>query len=194
MNHFKIKYYLIFLVTSLTFLFSCSENTTEPTQSSYTYNIPEQLNDGWNVGSLTNVGLTTEPLVNMMEYLNGRDDHRVHSIIIIKDSTLVFEEYFADFYFDTDHVQSEGEWIEYDRNTLHFMASVTKSFTSVLFGIAMDEGLIQSVDETVLSHYPAYSSFMIDQKADITIKHLLTMSAGLAWEKIHIHSEIPEMM
>ncbi len=60
------------------------------------------------------------------------------------------------------------------------MASVTKSFTSVLFGIAMDEGLIQSVDETVLSHYTAYSSFMIDQKADITIKHLLTMSAEAA--------------
>jgi CubicO group peptidase (beta-lactamase class C family) len=183
MNLCKIKFYLILLFTSLTFLFSCSENTNEPTQSSYTYNIPEQVNDGWKVGSISSVGLTAEPLVNMMEYLNGKDEHRIHSIIIIKDSTLVLEEYFADFYFDTDHVQSEGEWIEYDRNTLHFMASVTKSFTSVLFGIAMDEGLIQSVDETVISHYPAYSSFMTDQKADITIKHLLTMSAGLAWDE-----------
>jgi len=62
----------------------------------------------------------------------------INSIIVVKDGKILVEEYFngADPY------------------TLHDIRSAGKSFTSALAGIAIDKGLIKSVDEELLSFYP----------------------------------------
>lgn len=59
-------------------------------------------------------------------------------------------------------------------STLH-VYSVTKSVVSILIGIAIDQGAIQSVDQKIMDFYPDYS---IEKNAliqQITIKDLLTM-------------------
>ncbi|MBP1995410.1 serine hydrolase domain-containing protein [Paenibacillus eucommiae] len=63
-------------------------------------------------------------------------------------------------------------------NDTHHVASVTKSITSALIGIAIDTGCIKSVDEKVLDFFPEYVSGATDiQKRGVTIRHLLTMTA-----------------
>ena len=57
--------------------------------------------------------------------------------------------------------------------------SVTKSVTSLLIGIAIDQGLIKSVDDYVMDYYKeTYTPKRGEQTIfKVTIKHLLTMTA-----------------
>ncbi|MGE0567007.1 MAG: serine hydrolase domain-containing protein [Bacteroidia bacterium] len=55
-------------------------------------------------------------------------------------------------------------------------ASMLKSWVGVLIGIAIDKGLIESVDTPVCQYLPEWEQGCTNQ---ITIKHLLTMSAGI---------------
>ena len=46
-------------------------------------------------------------------------------------------------------------------------------------GVALDRKLIASLDEPVFSYFPEYSDITTPEKNAITLRHLLTMSAGL---------------
>jgi len=58
----------------------------------------------------------------MKDFMSG-NDRNIHSILIVKDKKLVFEEYFYG----------------YNREKLHYLASVSKSITSILVGIALEQ-------------------------------------------------------
>ena len=85
---------------------------------------------------------------------------RMQSFLVAKENELIVEEYFhrkGDY--RPQHVQS-----------------VTKSITSLLIGIAIDQGYIKSEDESIKDYFPEYFSKPHDKrKADITIKQLLAM-------------------
>ena len=68
-------------------------------------------------------------------------------------------------------------------NDLHNLASVTKSVTSVLFGIALDQGLIPDTDDALFKYFPEYASFNDSLKSRITLRHLLTMTSGFEWNE-----------
>ncbi len=173
----------IFFIWTIAIASCHKANLTQTLSEDYVYQKPVQTDDGWEVTSLTNVAMNQQPLVQMMSTIHKTSDHRIHSLLVIKDGKLVFEEYFPGHAFDTNQISSEGPWIQYDRETLHFMASVTKSVTSVIFGIAVDQNIITDVHAPVREYYPSYPSIWIDQKSAITIRHLLSMSAGLAWDE-----------
>jgi|GEM_PF-1907074 len=70
------------------------------------------------------------------------------------------------------------------RDDTHNIHSVTKSFTSALVGIAIDRGMIGSVDEKVFDFFPEHADLMDDDslKAELTIEDLLTMRSGIDWD------------
>ncbi len=163
--------------------FSCSEDKNPvSSESGYNYEVPEQATDGWITASMTDVGMDTEPVSVLMNDLLNRDDDFIHSLLIIKNGNLVFEEYFAGHQFD---LSSENPLdlveVDFDKHTLQFQASVSKSITSALVGIAIDQGLIQGVDEELFSFFPDYQDLNIGEKSQITLHHLLTMTSGLPW-------------
>ena len=159
--------------------------------SEYGYRIPEQVDDGWKTATLTDEGMKTEPLVHLMNNLLNRNDHFIHGIVIIKNGKLIFEEYFSgrDLVVNEETIKkvvSPGGELEtrerrFDRATLHFQASVTKSITSLLLGIALDRKLIRGVDEKMSSFFPEYSGFLRGEKNNITLKHMLSMASGIPW-------------
>jgi CubicO group peptidase (beta-lactamase class C family) len=59
------------------------------------------------------------------------------------------------------------------------VASVTKSVMSILVGIALDEGVLGSVDQTLSELLPEYAAIMAPDVAGITLGQVLTMTAGL---------------
>jgi CubicO group peptidase (beta-lactamase class C family) len=63
------------------------------------------------------------------------------------------------------------------------MRSVSKSVTSLLVGIAFDRGLLTDLDASVFSFFPEYEALRTPEKDRITLRHLLTMSSGLAWNE-----------
>ena len=86
------------------------------------------------------------------------------AFLIIKDDRLVYENYFNG----------------YGRDSINTSFSVAKSFVSALVGIAIDEGLIDSVDDPITRYIPELEDRDIRYSA-ITIKDLLSMASGLRY-------------
>ena len=152
----------------------------------YKYSVPEQLDDGWETADLRDVGLNLNPLNLLMNQISKGEYDKLHSVLIIKDGYLVFEEYFDGYKFNFSGRLFRGEYLDYDRDTLHHQASVTKAFTSALIGIAIEQGSIESVDTPVFDYFPEYSEHCTPLKEEMTIEHLLTMTSGLDWNGMEI--------
>jgi CubicO group peptidase (beta-lactamase class C family) len=72
----------------------------------------------------------------------------------------------------------------YRRGDLHTMQSVTKSVTSIVIGIATARRDFPSLDTPVLTYFDAAKIANVDdRKRRMTLRHLLTMTAGLDWNE-----------
>lgn len=69
-------------------------------------------------------------------------------------------------------------WNNYKQDDSVHIASVTKSITSILVGIAIDKGYIKNVNQKVLEFFPEYIVKKGEKTIkEVTINHLLTMTA-----------------
>jgi CubicO group peptidase (beta-lactamase class C family) len=89
------------------------------------------------------------------------DFDQLRAIVVATDDRIVFEQYYG-----TDQ---EAYW---------GVQSVTKSVVSTLIGIALHEGLIGSLDDTLAQLLPRYADVMSAKVAGTTLRLLLTMTAG----------------
>jgi len=90
----------------------------------------------------------------------------VRSLLLVRHGRLVYEKYFR------------GASAEQAFN----VKSVTKSVTSALTGIALREQLLRGLDQKVSELLPEYFNAQTDaRKREITLRHLLTMTAGFEW-------------
>lgn len=149
----------------------------------YHYSTPETANDGWVVAKAGDAGLNQGVLCDMMDHIINTEDHNIHNILIFKDNKLVFEEYFEGYLYSGDPPGSNGEYVQYDRETDHYLASVSKTVTSAIFGVAVKLGYITDIHEKVVDIFPEYLDILTGEKADIDIEHLLTMTTGLSWDE-----------
>jgi CubicO group peptidase (beta-lactamase class C family) len=179
--HQRDKIFLTYLIILLILICisACNKDNSPLFESQY--EIPQQTDDGWETASLVSVGMNETPLLNLLDQLKKTEDHKIHSLLIIKDGKLVFEEYFPGEKFNL--AQYTGE-TGFDREDTHNLCSATKSFTSALIGIAIDKGFIQSVDQKVFDFFPEYSYILnsTPEKGDMTVEDLLTMRSGLQWD------------
>ena len=146
----------------------------------------EKTTNGWKTADLEEVGLKADILANLVELVNDGTYQNVHSIVIARDGKLVFEQYFPGYSWNFYEENFQGELTDFDPEELHNQASVTKSFTSTLIGIAIDKGFINGVDDKLFNYFPEYAHLADDRKNSITIEHLLTMTAGLEWNGLDV--------
>lgn len=176
----------VFVLFCALFLISCGP--------AYTYTQPEQMGDGWQTASLETVGINERIIGKAVDKIRDGTYPNVHSILLVKDNKLVFEVYFDGYAWDYDGDHFQGDFTSFQADTLHTTMSVTKSFTSALVGIAIDQGFISSVSEPMFAFFPDYahlgdrSSDLSDEISDeisseISLGHLLSMSSGLAWNE-----------
>jgi len=103
-----------------------------------------------------------------MEEMIEKEYVNLTGVLVEKDGRRVYEHY----------------WRGMTKNNPIHVYSVTKSIFSALFGIAMGDGLIKSVDQKVLDFFPEYDMKVEDEVLkQITLKHLLTMTATYRTEK-----------
>ena len=128
------KFYFLLLLLLGCFFAACSEEVNSPasTNNNIVFTIPEETGDGWQTASLPSVGLSETKLLQMLGYLQGNPDHKIHSILIIKNNMLVFEEYFPGDKFNLGQYTGENG---FDREDTHNLCSATKSFVSACIGI-----------------------------------------------------------
>jgi len=177
-----LKFYILFIFFCLISVLGCREESpVEIPAPEYSYEIPENIGDGWQTTSLQDAGLNAEIISGMMSSLLERQNHNLHSVLIAKNGKLVLEEYFRGYKYDPENIQGLGDLIEFGIDTLHYFANGTKSITSLLFGIGINEGNEVNLNDFLYAYYPEYSTLFSNNKRSITIQHLLNMSAGLDW-------------
>jgi CubicO group peptidase (beta-lactamase class C family) len=111
-------------------------------------------------------------------------DGNSHQNLISSQYEPGFEKYESVAFIVIQHnkIISEQYWDDYGPHSLSNSFSMAKSIISLLVGCAIDDGFIQSVDQPVGDFLPQWSSY--DDKV-LTIKDLLTMSAGVKWDESH---------
>jgi CubicO group peptidase (beta-lactamase class C family) len=92
----------------------------------------------------------------------------LHSLLVQRHGVLVAEDYFHGF----------------EPDSLHDVRSVTKSVVSILTGIAVEEGYIGSIDQTLGELLPGLAATLPVEKSRISVRDLLMMSSGLDWHEL----------
>lgn len=142
---------------------------------------PIARDDGWPVVSINEDKLVERPALCRMADQLAASGANVHAVLVARGGKLVFERYFK----GSDEVPgffgSKVEDVTFDANTLHNIKSCSKSVASLAIGIAIDRGLIGSINEPIFSFFPELSDLRSPEKDRIQLVHALTMSMGLKW-------------
>jgi len=129
-------------------------------------NVPEEE---WNIVLPENAGLNNSVINDVVDKMHNGDFGNIDGLVVLKDGNLVVDEY------DNNYTSAK----------VHTVQSVTKSITSLLIGIAIDQGKISSEDEKVIDYFQDYNiENLDDNKKNITIKNLLTMTGGFDWDEL----------
>ncbi len=108
-------------------------------------------------------GVNSERLIELLDFVK-KEKINLNSVVIARNGKILLD---AHFY------PNKKEY-------LHDVASVTKSITSALVGIAIDKGYIKNENQKVSNFFPEHNNlFDSESKKELTIKHLLTMSSGI---------------
>lgn len=138
---------------------------------------PATLNDGWEISTPVEEGFDDIELAEAYNLFFSENDYVTGiSLLIVRNNKLIAEGYSRDME---------------DREVKRNIQSATKSFTSLVFGIATDMGYFSSLDQKLYDIMPdAFDSNL--GKRDITLRHLMTMKSGLDFsndafaEELHI--------
>jgi len=141
---------------------------------------PTDIEDGWAAASPQDAGLDADRLCTLVRSLDGIRNGNIHSIIVARHGSLVFDHYRKGNDQTWDQMRPNAE---HGPTIKHDLRSATKSIVSLLIGIALDRKLIASIDEPIFSYFPEYAALSTPEKANIAIRHLLTMSSGLEWNE-----------
>ncbi len=134
----------------------------------YRYVAPLQLDDGWPVATVDDVGISRAGIEAFVQNLidmpvDSLSTSQIHSLLIARHGKLVVEEYFHG----------------YHRDRPHDTRSAAKSWSAVLLGAAMQAGvpirLNTPVYQTMLDSLPRE---LDPRKRAMTLEHLISMTAG----------------
>jgi CubicO group peptidase (beta-lactamase class C family) len=140
---------------------------------------PAARDDGWAVAAPDTVGLDPARICAIADRLADANVN-VHSVLVVRQGKLVFEHYRS----GEDEITGRPVGtVAYAADIPHDLRSISKSVTSLLVGIALESAPDRTLDAPVLDFFPQYPELRTPEKERITVRHLLTMSAGLAWDE-----------
>lgn len=121
---------------------------------------------GWKAVLPQTLGVDPDKLAAMHTAIASQHP-TVDSVLVVRQGQIVYERYYHNL----------------GRSTLFEQRSGTKSVTALLIGIALGRKLFTSVDQKLVDILPDYYTGNADARAKhITLHHLLSMTAGFAWD------------
>jgi CubicO group peptidase (beta-lactamase class C family) len=119
----------------------------------------------WQTSTPEQQGVDPAMLKKMQAYIREQKIP-LHSLLIIRNGMIISETYYG----------------TYKKASKHELYSVTKSFTSTLVGIALDQGKLKGLEQRVAELLPGRMNANDDtRKQSMTLENLLMMSSGLDW-------------
>jgi CubicO group peptidase (beta-lactamase class C family) len=126
-------------------------------------NTPAVLNDGWTISSPENEGIDAQKLEKIYaDFHADMDIWQARSLLVFRNGKLVAESYTKD---DSDQITPRAMW------------SCTKQVVGLMTGIALEKGLIESINDSIGRYLPETEKYA--DKKKITIEQLLTMKSGI---------------
>lgn len=123
---------------------------------------PAWPTNDWPASTPEELGVDSEILADMLEEIETQD-HQIDGLVIIRHGYNILEA--------AKH--------PYQLDNKHEIYSISKSVTSALIGIAIDQGYIQGVDQPLTDLFPEYEIDNLDaQKQNLTLENLLSMTTG----------------
>lgn len=129
----------------------------------------------WEVAAPEEQGMDPRLLTEMEQTMRAND---MRSCLILKNGTKIFE------YYRSPEMMAE----------LNKINSCTKSILSALVGLALDQGLLPDLHTPISKHFPTLARAKDRRKRDITLDHLLAMTAGFRWVEYRKHVSYPAMI
>ena len=144
----------------------------------WSYTTPSANGDGWEVASLADEGMDEARITTMVQRIYSGSYSGIDSVAIVRNNKLVLFEQVR------TEIGQFDSWINNQDPYRHVLHSTSKSFTSALIGIAIDQGHIDSTQVRFydLFNYGAYTNWD-PRKADMTLEDALTMRLGLEWDE-----------
>jgi CubicO group peptidase (beta-lactamase class C family) len=134
----------------------------------YRYTAPLELDDGWPVATVEDVGISRAGIEQFVQMLidmpmDSLSTPQIQGLLLARHGKLVVEEYFHG----------------YHRDRPHDTRSASKSWVAVLLGAAMQTGV------PIRLNFPVYQTMLGSVPADLdprkkamTLEHLISMTAG----------------
>jgi CubicO group peptidase (beta-lactamase class C family) len=145
-------------------LFSCMED--ELFKLDYEGFSPKEINDGWLLSTPEEENVSRTKLESVFDVVYREDRFRlIRSVIVARNGKIIAEVYPHD---------------PNDIYKIQNVKSVTKSFTSILTGIALQHNYLESLSQTFSSIFPEYFA-KYPEKEGIALGHALTMQTGLQY-------------
>ncbi len=171
--------FFLSILTFSTIFIGCEQKHIRST--TYNYSTPIDLSDGISVANSSDYQIDTLELVGITKLILADTIPNIHSLLILKDNHLIYENYFEG---EDEKVGKKLGYILHSINDLHDCRSITKSIISACVGIAVTKGLIKNIDAPIYPYFEQkYQNKFDDKKKKITIRHLLTMTSGLKWNE-----------
>ena len=138
------------------------------------------IDEGLEISSMPAEGIDSTIINSLDSAIQKGVYPNIHSLLIARNNKLTYEKYWNG---------KDERWgddlgiVIHAKDSLHDLRSISKSIVSACIGIALEQGKIKSVDQKVFSFFPEYAKFDTGMKSELSIKHLLTMSSGIAWNE-----------
>lgn len=115
-------------------------------------------------------GVSSKQIEEFVQAWENSSTHEPHSLMVLRNGKVV----------------AEGWWNPFQKNLLHTMYSVSKSFTATAIGFAINENKLKLKD-TVIGFFPEDAPVNPSENLKkLTVKDLLTMSAGNDKEPVYM--------
>ncbi len=140
---------------------------------------PKDIGDGLILSNPSNENIDSLALINIYENIYSDENlWSLRSLLVFRNGKLISEAYLKD---------SE------DITTHHLIWSCTKQVMGVLTGIAIENGLIASINDSISKYFTTELTNHQD-KANITIRNLITMQSGIDYENDGVEGETDKIL
>ena len=131
-------------------------------------------------GRAAQAGFAAPRLCALLE-APAHDQANVHAIVVLRHGATVAERYYTGA--DRSIWSPFARTVAFDAATRHDLRSISKSVTSLLWGIAQQQGRVPALESPVLELYPELSALRNGGREAVTLRQLFTMTSGLAWQE-----------
>jgi len=151
----------------------------DPMNRSFSSFVPEEIHDGLNISTPSEQRMDADKLSDVYTRVYADDNlWSLRSLLVFRNGSLVAESYLKD---DNHLSQPQMIW------------SCTKQVIGILTGIALEEGVISSIDDP-FSQYLSGVTENHPEKAEITIWQLLTMHSGIDYNNDGVGGETDKVL